>query len=121
MSISLSELAGCYVVLWSPRHRIFQTETFSAMVDRNHTFFFRQARSVPDWIVVGVAHSAEAADRIHKRADRELSERRHPTPETDEQAAEAMTEMRKLDAYLAGRGPEPQYPPAPPPWWFSEK
>ena len=118
MSISLSDLAGCYVVLWSPRHRIYQTETFSAMMERNHTFFYRQARTAPDWIVVGVANSAEEADRIRKRADHGGASLRHPNAPTEE---EAEAEYHELDAYLKGHGPEPVYPPAPPPWWFSEK
>ena len=116
MSISLSELAGCYVVLWSPRHRIYQTEKFSVMLDRNHTFFFRQARSVPDWIVVGVAGSAAEADKIGRRADHELSERRDPTPPTQEEQDALDADLDALDAGT----PLPRKP-AKQPWWISEK
>ena len=125
MSISLSDLAGCYVVLWSPRHKIYQTEKFSVMLDRNHTFFFRQARTLPDWVLIGVAHSAEAADNIRMRADLELSERRHPTPQSREEleAEEAESEAT-LEALESG-APLPESTrrekPRKPAWWISEK
>ena len=123
MSISLSELAGCYVVLWSPRHQLYQVEKFSVMIDRNHTLFFRQSRTAPDWIVVGVAHSVEAADRIRMQAGLELLERSHPTvshrTREDEEAEDAELEALESGAPLPER--RKRITPPKPAWWISEK
>ena len=101
-----------------PADRIYKTEKFSEMLAQNHLFFFRQSKRVPVWVLVGVAHSAQEADTIRKQADHELSARKNPRIPSDE---EMDAERGELDAYLRGHGPEPIYPSAPPPWWFSEK
>jgi hypothetical protein len=119
MSISLSDLPDCYVVVWSPREKRLLTEKFSDMVARNHHFYLAQQRSgVADWLVVGVARTAEGAAQIRMQAGQELSEHRHPTSLTrEEQEAEDEVWQAAVADRKAGK---PARPPKPP-WWVSEE
>ena len=129
MSISLSELPDCYVVVWSPREDRLHIEKVSEMVARNLTFFWRERRGgAADWLVVGVARTAQGAEEIHTRADQKRADaRRPPTPETDAEIDAAIQENdAAIEALESGAPWPPQRPERPPqpkngPWWISEK
>ena len=107
------------MVLWSPRQRIYQTEKFSEMFARNHTFFLREQRSgVSDWIVLGVSRSAEGAAQIRMQAGQKLSEQTRTQSKYElEKESEALD--AEIEAYESGFPLPPK--PKTLPWWISDK